>query len=307
MKNINILIIGGTGFIGRTLSSAFSAHGYNVVVLSREFSRASSMSENIPVIRGDILNPGQWQEIISDYDVLINLAGASVFRRWTPQAKREIMDSRIVTTRNIVDALRIRSGKVKSFLSVSGVGYYGFHQDEILDENDRRGTDFLANVAAQWEKEALRASEYGVRVLICRFGHVLGLGGGVLPKLISLAKLHLASRWGSGVQWISWVHEADVARALLYLLHNETVSNPVNITAPKPVQNREMMKLLAQLTRKRVLVPPIPEFILRLITGEFATVFMNGQRVVPEKLLASGYCFEYSKMENALHNLLFSS
>jgi len=306
MRNINVLIIGGTGFIGRTLSSAFSANGYGVTVLSRELSKVPSMSDDIPVIRGNILKPGQWQELISEYDVLINLAGAYVFRRWTPKAKREILDSRIVTTRNIVDALRIRSGKVKHFFSVSGVGYYGFHQDEVLAEKDSQGNDFLASVAAQWEDEAQCASECGIRLVICRLGHVLGLGGGVLPKLVSLAKLHLASRWGSGAQWISWVHEADVSGALLFLLDNEVMSGPMNVTAPEPVQNREIMELLSQLTRKRVLVPPVPGLILRIMTGEFATVFVNGQRVIPRKLLADGYSFKFSTIQNALHKLLLT-
>jgi len=307
MKNIKILIIGGTGFIGRTLSSTFRGNGYGVTVLSREFSKAPSPSYDIPVIRGDTSKPGQWQELISEHDVLINLAGASIFRRWTTKAKREILDSRIVTTRNIVDALRIRSSKVKHFFSVSGVGYYGFHQDEVLDEKDSQGRDFLASVASQWEKEAQRAIEYGVRLVIFRLGHVLGLGGGVLPKLASLARLHLASRWGGGVQWISWVHEADVAGALLFLLSNEGITGPVNVTAPEPVQNHKLLALISQLTCKRVLVPPVPEFILRLITGEFATAFVNGQRVIPRKLLASGYGFKYPTIESALHNLLLSS
>jgi len=307
MKNINVLIIGGTGFIGRTLSSAFRASGYGVTVLSREPSKVSSMPDNISVILGDVSKPGQWQELISEYDVLINLAGTSIFRRWTTKAKREILDSRIVITRNIVDALQTRSGKVKHFFSISGVGYYGFHRDEVLDENEKQGSDFLARVAAQWEEEAQRARERGVRLVICRLGHVLGLGGGVLPKLISLAKLHLAGRWGSGQQWISWVHEADVAGAFLFLLHNERVSSPVNITAPEPVQNHVLMEFLSQLTGKIVLIPPVPEFLLQIITGEFATVFFNGQRVIPTKLLANGYSFKYPTIENALHNLLLQS
>lgn len=306
MKNINVLIIGGTGFIGKMLSSAFRSNGYEVAVLSREHSKVPSMSDNIHVIRGDTSKPGQWQELIPEYNVLINLAGASIFRRWTTKAKREILDSRITTTRNIVDALRIRSGNVKHFFNVSGIGYYGFHRDEPLGEKESQGSDFLASVAAQWEEEAQRASECGVRLLICRLGHVLGPGGGVLPKLVSLAKLHLACRWGSGAQWISWIHEADVAGAFLFLLHDERVNSPVNVTAPEPVQNYKLMELISQLTRKRVLVPPVPEFIFRLITGEFATVFVKGQRVIPRKLMDYGFSFEYPDLQGALDMLLRS-
>ncbi len=306
MKNINVLIIGGTGFVGRALSSAFRSSGYEVTVLSGGHSKTPPVSDDISVIHGDTLKPGQWQELIPEYDVLINLAGASIFQRWTARAKREILDSRISITRNIIEALRIRSGKAKYFFSVSGVGYYGFHGDEILDENNTRGDDFLARVAAQWEDEAQRASAYGVRLIICRLGNVLGPGGGVLPKLVSLARLHMASRWGSGVQWFSWIHEADIAGAFLFLLNNEKVNGAVNVTAPGPVQNYELMELLSQLTGKKVLAPPVPEFMLRLITGEFATAVVNGQRVIPGKLMDSGFNFQYPDLQEALDMLLRS-
>jgi uncharacterized protein (TIGR01777 family) len=306
MKNINILVIGGTGFIGRVIVPTLNARGYRVTVLSRRGKKGTSLSGDIPVIRADVLKPGPWQELLSEYDVLINLAGVSIFRRWTAKVQQEIADSRIMATRNMVDALRSRRGNVKHLLSVSGVGYYGFHKDEILDENAAQGDDFLANVAAQWEREAAKAAMNGIRVVICRLGHVLGPGGGVLPRLLSLAKLHLVSRWGSGEQWISWVHQADVAGAFLFLLNNEAISGPVNVTAPEPVQNHTLMAILSRLTGKRVLIPPVPEFLLRLITGEFATVFVNGQRVIPGKLLASGYSFKHSTLENAMQNLLLS-
>jgi len=304
MRKINILVIGGTGFVGRVIASTLNAGDYRVTVLSRGGKEGTSLSADIPVIRADVLKPGLWQELISEYDVVINLAGVSIFRRWTEKAQQEIAYSRIIATRNIVDALQIRSSKVKQFFSISGVGYYGFHKDEVLDENAAQGHDFLASVAAQWEQEAVKAAENGIRAVICRLGHVLGPDGGVLSKLLSLAKLHLASRWGNGKQWISWVHQADVAGAFLFLLDNDTISGTINITAPEPVQNHELMATLSRLIGKRVFIPPVPEFLLRLITGEFSTVFVNGQRVIPRKLLASGHTFKYSTLETAMQNLL---
>jgi hypothetical protein len=131
-------------------------------------------------------------------------------------------------------------------------------------------------------------------------GHVLGNHGGVLPKLAALAKLHLASRWGNGEQWISWIHEDDLARCVIFLLEKRIITGPVNVTSPNPVRNREMMQLLAKITGKRVLIPPIPEFILRLITGEFASVFVNGQRVIPQELIHRGFEFEYPNLQGAL-------
>ena len=212
MKNSNILIIGGTGFIGRKLSKALVDAGYIATVLSRQSVLDSSLMNDVAFIQADVMMPGQWQEAIPDFDVLINLAGISIFRRWTTRGKQEILDSRIITTSNIIDSLRKYRGKVQRFFSVSGVGYYGFHGDEILDEDNPPGSDFLAQVAARWEEKVEQVKELGIKPIIFRLGHVLGNQGGILPKLVTLARLHLASHWGSGEQWISWIHEDDLAR-----------------------------------------------------------------------------------------------
>ena len=304
MKKLNILIIGGTGFIGRTLSKALLQDGYRVTVLSRRPSLDSSLTHDIAFSQADVTISGQWQELIPNSDVVINLAGVSIFRRWTARGKQEIIDSRVVATRNIFDALRMYRGKTQQFFSVSGVGYYGFHGDEILDEDNPAGSDFLAKVAARWEEEAGRVKELGIRPVICRLGHVLGKHGGVMPKLVALANLHLASHWGSGNQWISWIQEDDLAKAILFLIKNTVFVGPVNITAPNSVRNLAMMQLLAEITHKRVLVPPIPEIMLRLMTGEFASVFINGQRVLPRRLIDNGFSFKYPTITDAYYHLL---
>ena len=306
MKKLNIFIIGGTGFIGRTLSKILLVAGYSVTVLSRRTSLDSSLKHDIAVIQADATVAGKWQKLLPDFDVVINLAGVSIFRRWTSKSKKEIFNSRIFVTRNIIDALRIRQGKVQHFFSVSGVGYYGFHRDEILHEDDPVGSDFLATVADEWENEVERVKELGIRSVICRLGHVLGNHGGVLPKLVLLARLHLASNWGSGNQWISWIHEKDLAGSIIFLIENSAIIGPVNITSPNPVRNREMMRLLAKLTGKRVLIPPVPEFVLRLMTGELASAFVNGQRVIPQRLMQQGFVFKYPELQGALDALLRS-
>ena len=306
MKKLNIFIIGGTGFIGRTLSKILLGAGYSVTILSRRTSLDSSLKHDIAFIQADATVPGQWQKLLPDFDVVINLAGVSIFRRWTSKSKQEILNSRVFVTRNIIDALRMCRGKIRHFFSVSGVGYYGFHRDEILDEDDPAGSDFLAKVADEWESEVRRVKELGIRPVICRLGHILGNHGGVLPKLIALARLNLASHWGSGNQWISWIHEKDLAGSIIFLLENSAIIGPVNITSPNPVRNREMMRLLAKLTGKRVLIPPVPEFVLRLVTGEFTSVFVNGQRVIPQKLMKQGFVFKYPDLQGALDALLGS-
>ena len=304
MKKLNILIIGGTGFIGRTLSRALIDAGYTVVVISRSPSLNSSLMHGVHSVQVDVLIPGQWQELIPDFDALINLAGVSIFQRWTAHGKQEILNSRIIAVSNIIDALRMRRGKTHQLLSVSGVGYYGFRGDEILDEDNPPGSDFLAQVAAQWEEKVEQVKELGIRAVIFRLGHVLGNHGGVLPKLVTLAKLHLASHWGSGEQWISWIHEDDLARCVIFLLENQIIKSPVNVTSPNPIRNREMMRLLAEMTGKRVYIPPVPEFMLRLVTGEFASVLVKGQRVVPRKLMYQGFDFRYHDLRGALDMLL---
>lgn len=300
------MVIGGTGFIGRTLSQALLDAGFTVAVISRRATTDFTLKTDITLIQADATVSGRWQKLIPDFDVVINLAGVSIFRRWTSQGKRAILESRVMATRNIIDAFRMHKGKVKQFFSVSGVGYYGFHGDELLDEDNPAGSDFLASVAAQWEEEAEGVKETGIRPVICRLGHVLGKHGGIMPKLTTLAKLHLAGHWGNGDQWISWIHEDDLARAILFLIENPAIAGPVNITAPNPIRNREMMRLLAEMTGKRVFIPGIPEFVLRLITGEFASVFVNGQRVIPKKLVNRGFEFKYHTLQRALANILDS-
>lgn len=307
MVNLNIVIIGGTGFIGRTLSRAILDAGYAVTVLSRHASAKTTLSGGIASIQADVTKPGEWQAIIGNYDVVVNLAGVSIFRRWTAKAKRRIIESRVAATKNIVDALRYKRGNLSRFFSISGVGYYGFHGDEILDEDNPAGSDFLASVAARWEKEAERAQELGINLSILRLGHVLGVRGGVIPRLAKLARLHLASHWGSGQQWLSWIHEVDLARCLLFLLENPSINGPVNIASPNPVRNRDFMKLLAKITGNKVFIPPVPEYLLRIFAGEFASVFVNGQRIRPGKLLDAGFSFRYSNLEDSLRDLVTES
>jgi uncharacterized protein (TIGR01777 family) len=217
------------------------------------------------------------------------------------------MDSRILTTKNIVEALSGRKGRETRFISASGIGYYGFRSDEILDENSTPGDDFLARLARQWESAAASATQFGASVALCRMGHVLGKNGGVLEKLTAITKLFLGSQWGNGQQWVSWIHEADLADVYLFLLEHRDITGPVNVTAPEPVRNREMMMLLRQNLRKKSLLPQVPGFVLKLIAGEFSSTFLNGQRVMPQVLLSRGYKFKYPDMSKALDDLLADS
>lgn len=306
MNKLRILIIGGTGFIGKTLSRTLLAAGLSISILSRNPTPGPFLQDNISVFQADVLKPGEWQDRISGHEVVINLTGASIFRRWNKRGKKEILDSRILTTRNIVEAIRKQRGQVKHFISVSGVGYYGFHQEDLLMENNPAGQDFIAQVAAKWEAAAQPAGDSGARLVICRLGHVLGMYGGALPKLATLVRFHLGSHWGSGEQWISWVHELDLARAILFLINTPAVSGPVNITSPNPVRNREILKILTKTTGRGNWAPPVPGLALQIMLGQFSSVFVNGQRVLPRVLEDNGFVFKFPDLEQALRDLLGS-
>ena len=301
---MNILLVGGTGFIGKKLRQVLVKEGHKVTLLIRSRELPCDMEEGVSCIEGNTYESGPWQAKASEHEVIINLAGASVFRRWDEKIKEEIYKSRIMTTRRIVEALYERKGRTTDLLSASGVGYYGFHGDEYLDETSPPGNNFLAEVASDWETEALKAKKIGVRVVLCRFGIVLGKRGGALARLIPLFRLHFGSSWGSGEQWFSWIHEKDVCRMLIFLLNHKEIEGPVNFTAPHPVRNTEMAELIAQVMQKRQILPAIPAFIFRLILGEFSTVFLKGQRVIPQKLLRQGFEFQFPTLEKALRNLV---
>lgn len=301
---MRVFMTGGTGFVGKALSRALVDQGHRVSILTRSISSDSKPPEGITLIRGDPTKEGPWQARAAEHEVLINLAGASIFRRWTGEAKTLMRESRIRTTRNLVTALEGRKGRDTVLLSTSAVGYYGFHGDEILDEASPPGNDFLAVLAKDWEGEALRAGQYGFRVLICRFGIVLGREGGALAQLLPLFRKGLGSVLGDGNQWFSWIHLQDLVNVFLFLLEQESLSGPVNVMAPEPITNRELTKALGKALGKPTLLPAVPGFVVKMMKGEFGTVLLNGQRVVPKKLLDAGFRFRFPTMDEALADLV---
>ena len=300
---MKIFITGGTGFVGTSLTKELIAQGHRVTLLTRTIKPGRTLPSGATFLEGNPLQPGPWQKAVPDHDVFINLAGASIFSRWTDAAKKEIRESRLLTTRNLVSALAERKGLETLLLSTSAVGYYGFHEDEELGEESPPGTDFLAQVCRDWEAEAQKAEQYGVRVIRCRFGIVLGERGGALDQMLPLFKKGLGSPLGSGRQWFSWIHQRDLSRIFLFLLDRKEVSGPLNCTAPQPVTNKELTRLLAEALGRPAFLPAVPGFILKLVLGEFGNVLLTGQRVLPRKLLTLGYEFLYPELKKALQNL----
>jgi len=302
---MKIFITGGTGFVGTTLARELTTKGHSVTVLMRKGEPARNLPAGARALQGDPTVRGAWQEEVPGHEVFINLAGASIFTRWTDKAKRVIRDSRILTTRHLVEAMAPRKGKETHLFSTSGAGYYGYHGDEDLTEESPPGTEFLAMLSRDWEAEALRAKDYGVRVALMRFGIVMGESGGMLGEVLPVFRMCLGADLGSGSQWLSWIHEMDLARIFLFLIEeNRTLDGPVNCTAPEPVRNHEFTKTLGGVLGVPTFLPPVPGFMLRLMKGEFGSVILKGQRVLPQKLLRAGFRFRYPTLREALTDIL---
>jgi uncharacterized protein len=300
---MKIFMTGGTGFVGTTLTRKLVEQGHQVTVLTRKIGNPIP-GKGVTLIEGNPASEGSWQEQVPHHKVVINLAGAPVFKRWTKETKAMIRNSRILTTQNLVKAMRTCKGKETTLISASAIGYYGFHGDEELDESCVPGEDFFASLSKDWEAEALQARMYDVRVLICRIGIVLGTRGGALGQMIPIFKMGLGSSLGSGEQWLSWIHEQDLVRIYLFLLGQENFDGPVNCTAPVPVKNREFTKALGKALKRPTFMPAVPGFVLKIIKGEFGNILLKGQQVVPKKLSDAGFVFQFPRINDALQDLL---
>lgn len=300
---MRVFITGGTGFVGRRLSARLRELGHDLIIVTRS-PKGRPAGAGIDFVEGDPAMPGPWQERVKDADWVINLAGSPISQRWTAAVKRELRESRMLTTKYLVEAMPEGSGK--ALFSTSAVGYYGFHKDEELHEDAAPGDDFLSRLAVEWEGEALKATKKGARVVIMRFGIVIGKGGGLLESIVPIFKKFLGGPVGSGRQWMSWVHIDDLAEAFPFLLSRERVSGPVNITAPHPVRNGEFAKILGKVLGVPA-VMPAPAFGVRLALGEFASVALEGQKVMPGVLTGEGFPFRYPHLEEALRAALSGS
>ncbi len=301
---MKVFITGGTGFVGSYLTRRFTDSGHTVTVITRSPRSDRELPAGAVFCEGNPGKPGPWQERLAEHDVIINLAGRSIFSPWSAKVRREIMDSRVLTTRHVVDALQA-GGEGKLLLSTSAVGYYGNRSDDtVLDEDAPAGEGFLAEVGRVWEEEAKRAQQFGVRVVRCRFGIVLGRNGGALQTMIPAFRYSLASPLGSGRQWFPWVHLEDIFGIMSFAAAHQHLSGPINCTAPYPVRNREFTQALAKALNKWVLLPAVPAFVLRTLLGEFGSVLIDGQRAFPKRLLDSGYPFRFPTLEEALRDLI---
>ncbi len=298
---MKIIITGGSGFVGSNLATFLLGSGHQIIAIGRSEPQHQFDRARYRFVTADTTCKGSWQKELADADAVVNLAGATIFRRWTKKYKKQIYDSRILTTRNVVDALP--SDTNLTLCSASGAGYYGSRGDDILKEDERAGSDFLAGVSKDWEQEALCASAKGVRVAIMRFGVILGKNGGAMSKLIPPFKMFVGGPLGDGNQWFPWLHLDDLMSAIEFVLDHQEVSGPLNFCGPTPVRNRELAQALGNALGRPSFMPA-PAFMIRLVTGEFGDVFLGSQRTLPDKLLNHGFSFKYPEIKGAIEAIV---
>jgi uncharacterized protein (TIGR01777 family) len=301
---MNILITGATGFVGRRLCEMLHQAGHTVRALSRDSVAAK---QRVPLLK-EVFPWNPLQELpplqaFEGCDAVINLAGESIAGRWTAPKKQLIRDSRVLGTKNLVNAFAQLSSRPKVLISASAIGYYGDRGEETLTEDAAPGSDFLAQVCRDWENEALKAESPGMRVVRLRIGLVLGRGGGTLQALLPLFRVGLGGPLGSGRQWWSWIHRDDLCRLIVQILANENVSGPVNATAPQPVRQKEFAQVLGRVLRRPAFLPT-PAFALKIALGEFADGILASQRALPRRAQEMGYRFQFEELEGALREIL---
>jgi len=303
---LRIAVTGATGMIGRRVVELLLERGDEVTAFTRDQSRLEE-------VFGERVQPAVWREpesqpapaqALADRDGVIHLLGENVAQRWTADAKRRIRDSRVLGTRNLVAGMRDVQPTPSVLVSQSASGYYGPRGDERVDETapPARG-DFLADVVVDWEAEAARAEELGVRVVRTRTGVVLSPKGGALDRMLPFFKAGLGGPVAGGRQYVPWIHVDDVANAMLFLLDNEAASGPVNLAAPEPATNLELSKALGRALHRPAFAP-VPAFALKALYGEMASVVTTGVREVPKRLEELGYQFSHPALEPALRDVV---
>ncbi|MBI2756630.1 MAG: TIGR01777 family protein [Chloroflexi bacterium] len=306
---MQVVIAGGSGFIGVHLARSLAATGHQVVILSRSGGvPPGGAAERVRWDPGDVTGP--WASAVAGADAVVNLAGTSIANgRWTPARKALLRSSRLAATNALVRAIeRAPQGRrPRVLVSASAIGFYGDRGAEVLTERSQPGADFLAALCQEWEGAARGAERLGVRVALLRTGIVLDRDGGALPRMLLPFRLLAGGPLGSGTQWTSWIHVDDEVGILRHAIEQDSASGPLNATAPNPVTMRDMAASIGRALGRPSWLPA-PAFALKLALGEMAgPLLLASQRVLPEATLASGYTFRFTGLDGALRDLLGGS
>ncbi|QQS42515.1 MAG: TIGR01777 family protein [Acidobacteriota bacterium] len=297
---MKILVTGATGLIGSALVPALEGNGHEVLRVSR-----SEHDEEKFVLWDPYEGfPDSEAARLEGVDAVVHLAGESIGEYWTEEKKKKLRKSRVEGTRTLVEALSKLEKPPRIFVSASAIGYYGSRGDEEITDESAPGEGFLAELSRDWEAESMKATEFGARVVIPRFGIVLSKEGGALAKMITPFSFGLGGTVGEGSQWMSWIALPDLVRMLQFLINNDRITGALNATAPNPVTNEEFTNTLGKVLKRPTIIP-VPGFGVKLLFGEMGErLLLEGARVLPEKLLEAGFTFDYPDLEDALKQAL---
>lgn len=299
---MNILIAGGTGFIGSALTRSLLADGHQVWALTRSPARAR-LAEGAQAVGWDGRTVGNWLDVFSRMDAVVNLVGENVGRwPWTAERKRRIRDSRVEAGAALAGAFQRASRHPAVLIQSSGVGYYGTCGSEPITEDSPAGSDFFASVAVDWEASSRVVDSLGARRVVIRTSLVLDSKAGILPLMALPVRLFMGGPLGDGKQGISWIHLEDYIRAARFLLENEKAAGAFNLSAPNPISNAEFMAALAKALGRPCWLPA-PAFALRLALGEMSTLLLDGQFAIPQRLVNLGFAFKFETAPEALQSL----
>jgi len=305
---MKILISGGSGFIGSELVKRLIDEHYEVLLLSRNPGNVKLPQHPLlKILEWDGKTLGKWSDSVNEIDVIVNLAGENVSsKRWSKKQKVKLRESRIGPTNLLIKAITNAARKPKILINASAVGYYGSFGVGDVTEDYPKGDGFLADLCNEWEQKALEAETMGVRVVILRLGVVLESSGGAMKKLLLPFKFYLGGTIGSGKQWFPWIHRDDVINVILFTLRNNSLRGPINVVSPTPVTMKEFAYSIGKALNKPSWMP-IPSLILKLIFGEMSEVLIGGRRIIPMKLLDSGFKFQYGNLKEALNDIIMKN
>ncbi|MDQ3129379.1 MAG: TIGR01777 family oxidoreductase [Acidobacteriota bacterium] len=297
---MKILITGASGMIGKALQKSFAGKGYEMLLATR------SKPEKPNEIQWDTKKGFADEDLprLESLDAIVHLAGENIAGRWTDEKKRRLMDSRVDGTRNIVETIGKLVAKPKVLLNASAIGIYGDRADELMTEDSAAGDTFLAEIGKNWEAEAVKAEDFGVRVVRLRIGIVLAKDGGALAQMLTPFKFGLGGTIGSGKQWMSWIALEDIVRIFNFALENENLSGAVNTVAPNPATNEEFTDTLGAVVHRPTFLP-LPAFAVNLAFGEMGdALLLASTRVVPKKLEEAGFMFDFPDLKTALEQAI---
>jgi hypothetical protein len=308
---MRVIIAGGTGLIGRELTKELAHHGYEVIILSRNPDRVTSLPKGVELITWDGVTTQGWGNLVEESNAIVNLAGENIAgegffpSRLTDERKERIRASRILPTKAILEAIEAAEKKPEVLVQSSAIGYYGPHGDEKLTEESPPGDDFFAEWK-EWEKVSAPVEDMGVRRVIIRTGIIFSTSkGSALNRLVLPFKLYGGGPIGSGMQYLSWIHEVDEVRAIRFLIEYKDGRGAFNLTAPNPATNAEVGKAIAKVLHRPYYLTA-PEYAFKLAFGEVASLVTEGQRVRPQRLLEQGFEFRFPEVEPALRDILLN-